>query len=72
MKTLGILFATLALGLGACGGDTGTNTMTSSYSCCLNKAYYSCPSQAAADKCFSGGDSSGCTRDSSKDSSSCN
>lgn len=52
----------LAVVLGGCGGD-------SSASCCLNKSYYSCGSSDAAKKCFDNSDTSGCSRDSSKDKS---
>jgi hypothetical protein len=52
------------------GGTTGGSSLT--IYCCLNGAYYDCPSQAALDKCIppnfmSAPDPSACTRNAGKD-----
>lgn len=64
---------TFSLGfLAACGGtetdtqnlNTDTNTRETRFSCCINGAFYTCPNQAALDRCgnFSAPDPSSCTR----------
>jgi hypothetical protein len=72
-------------GSGGAGGSSGTGgsggsggggggTRSASYSCCLNGAFYACPSQAALDRCippnFQGTpDPSECMRDTTQDGS---
>lgn len=56
----------LVAGCGPVGSNTSTNTSTSSFHCCVNKAWYTCPTSDAVNKCIN--DTSSCTRDSSKDS----
>jgi hypothetical protein len=41
--------------------------MSSSASCCINGAFYSCPSMAAANTCFQNLDASQCARDFGRD-----
>lgn len=53
--------AMLAVG---CGGSSSSSS--SRYTCCINGAFYECPSSDAVSKCGQG-DSSACTRDSSND-----
>ncbi len=50
----------------ACGDDSGSSSSSSSFSCCINGSYYSCDSSDAVSMCGDG-DTSGCSRDSSKD-----
>jgi hypothetical protein len=50
----------------SCGSSsTNTSTSTSSFHCCVNKQWYTCPSSDAVSKCIN--DTSACSRDSSKD-----
>lgn len=64
---IGSLLLLAAAQLGACGAE---DEKTSSAYCCINGQYYSC-SDDGARKCFDtlGSDKSGCSRDSSKDTS---
>lgn len=65
-KTLiGIFFLVAAAQLGACGGDEKTEAY-----CCINKQYYTCSDQGAM-QCLEslGANTSGCSRNSAKDSS---
>lgn len=73
--TLGIL----AIACGDSGGDDGTSgdgsdvtsgsvtSGSSSFTCCLNGKFHTCPSSAAVSKCSTMFDTSDCTRDASKD-----
>jgi len=66
MKTItgiALLLTSIAPSLG-CGGSSSS----SSSGCCLSGTYYSCSSQTAATNCFQNNDTSGCSHDSSKDS----
>ncbi len=56
---LGILVGASCL---ACGDDSSS----SSYDCCINGSYYSCDSSESLNMCGEG-DTSECSRDSSKD-----
>jgi hypothetical protein len=64
------VFARIVLGLvmlAGCGGDDSNGSASSgkgadSYTCCINGANYSCPNEAAFDKCAPPAlDPSGCT-----------
>ena len=48
-----------------CGDSTDDSSFSGS--CCINGSYYTCDSADGVEKCGSG-DTSGCSRDSSKDS----
>ena len=66
-KTLiGIFFLVTAAQLGACGGSTKDEEAY----CCINKQYYTCSDQGAQQCVESlGSNTSGCSRNSAKDSS---
>jgi hypothetical protein len=38
----------------------GSHSSTQTQSCCINGSHYDCATEAAANKCFSDGDASGC------------
>jgi hypothetical protein len=65
MLGLGLVWCVAAL-LGACGsksdGGTSSTSSGSSFTCCVNGAFYNCPDAAAQQNC-----ASACSRDSSKD-----
>lgn len=65
---LGLVATLVGLSALACGDDTSSSS--SSFSCCINGSYYTCPNSDAVNQCGQG-DSSSCDRDSSKDSSEC-
>jgi hypothetical protein len=62
--TVALLSSACLLGLGvACGGDDDDDdSSSSSYTCCVNGAFYVCPSSDAMQQC-----ESACTRTASRD-----
>lgn len=65
---IGSLLLVAAAQAGACGGDSDDGK--SSAYCCINQRYYSC-TEAGSKTCFDtrGADTSGCSRDTARDSS---
>lgn len=75
-----LMVASLAMTMAACGDDTGggdddddsgsgnsgNSSSSSNFSCCLNGAFFECPSSDAVGECAETGGGS-CTRDSSRD-----
>jgi len=64
--SLGVCTWVLVTGCGGSGDDDDSSS--SHYSCCLNGAYYGCPSSDAVSNCNLNTGPGSCTRDSSQDS----